>query len=59
MRPPWIFRARHHLDCAADPDAYCVQPGCTRRATHARPLAISNTGDLIEELTCCKHYPSA
>ncbi|MEU8227226.1 hypothetical protein [Kribbella sp. NPDC048915] len=49
MRFPWS----RHDECAADLTAYCVRRGCRRNATHARPLAISAAGDLIEELTCC------
>jgi hypothetical protein len=52
MRFPWS----RHCECVADLAAYCVRPGCTRNATHADPFAISGAGDLIEELTCCRHH---
>ncbi|WP_344238640.1 hypothetical protein [Kribbella hippodromi] len=47
-----------HAACVADIVAYCVHPGCRRQATHCRPLGISDNGELIEELTCCRHLKS-
>lgn len=56
MKAPWIYRAFRHADCVADPEAYCVRPGCSRSAAHAQPLAVSTAGELVEELTCCRHH---
>ncbi|MEV6269358.1 hypothetical protein AB0L64_19450 [Kribbella sp. NPDC051936] len=55
MRFPWS----RHGECVADVVAYCVRPGCTRHATHADPFAVSDAGELIEELTCCRHHEHA
>ncbi|MDX3001730.1 hypothetical protein PWY87_08640 [Kribbella solani] len=54
MRLSWGW----HSACVADVVAYCVHPGCRRQATHCRPLGISDDGELIEELICCRHLKS-
>ncbi|MFF0267670.1 hypothetical protein [Kribbella sp. NPDC004536] len=51
MRLPWS----RHGTCVPEVDVCCVHPGCARGATHARPLGVTRDGELVEELTCCRH----